>query len=179
YPTLTKLLTYPTQFFLQNIKTFLQHITHHKQKISKLFYFNPTCQITPIQIPPPHSHQQPKTLILFTLHQHLQLLYKPKNLQIPQKYHHFFNSFQTKQPPFQLLLSNKILTPPYPIHHSIPYKPSTSNKQLHQFYTPFPYFLPISYFLRRTHLHFQNFIPHAQYPVLIHLQTLFQHQLPL
>ncbi|MGQ4286372.1 type 2 lanthipeptide synthetase LanM [Bacillus thuringiensis] len=179
YPTLTKLLTYRTQFFVQNMKRFFQHITDQREKISQVFHFNGRWEITAIQIGAGDSHEQGKAVILFTLDQGLELVYKPKNLEIAQKYDQFLNWLERKESAFQLLVCNKIVTPVYAIEECIAYKACTSKKEVERFYTRFGYLLGIAYFLRGTDLHFENLIAHGEYPVLIDVETLFQHEVPV
>ncbi|MCU4733610.1 type 2 lanthipeptide synthetase LanM family protein [Bacillus cereus] len=179
YPTLLKLMTYRTKFFLANIADFMNHLSQKKLEINDVFNFNGQWIITNFKMGAGDSHQQGKTVILFKVDEQLSLVYKPKELKVAERYNEFLKWIGSKDPRFEFYTPKRVYATNFSFEEFITYEDCQNEKEIEQFYQSFGHLISIVYMIRGNDLHLENLIAHGKYPVLIDVETLFQHITPI
>ncbi|MGR5978840.1 type 2 lanthipeptide synthetase LanM [Bacillus cereus] len=175
YPTLTKLLTIRTIFFIDYIKEFVNNSDDNMNIIRGLFDYRGEGCITSVKVGAGDSHEKGKAVILFELDNSLKLVYKPKNLKIAREYYNFLNWISSQDPKFEFFIPKQIYGETFMIEGFLFHKDCKNKEEVQEFYRSFGHLIGLAHFLCGTDFHYENLIAHGKFPVLIDVETLFQH----
>ncbi|MCY8090033.1 type 2 lanthipeptide synthetase LanM family protein [Bacillus sonorensis] len=176
YPTLAKLLTIRTMFFVNNLNEFLSRYLDELSLIKEVFgHHNNKNEITSIKMSAGDSHDNGRTVILFELDNKLRLVYKPKDLQVVKTYYQFLQWINKKNRSFNFYIPKQIIKDKYAFEEYIQYKDCSNIDEIKSFYKRFGHLIGITHFLCGNDFHYENVIAFGGFPIIIDLETLFQH----
>ena len=104
------------------------------------------------------------------------IIYKPRNLRVQEELDHTLSSVCGQAGTLPLYYRKTIYHDNYAFDTFVEYEECTSEEQVKNYYRRFGQICAIIYMLRGNDIHYENIIAHGEYPVLIDVETLFQHQ---
>ena len=174
YPVLCRLIPIIIENWITAVSEFLQHLQTDWEKIQQTFQPNsPLGQVAFARAGLSDPHNNNKTVISLQFTTGLQLIYKPRNLNVAQSFYQLLDWFNdhTDIPPFKTI---KILNEgSHGWVEYISYLPCQDHNMLARYYTRTGMYLCLFYLLDATDCHLENVIAHGEYPVFIDTETLF------
>ena len=104
------------------------------------------------------------------------IIYKPRNLRVQEELDHTLSSVCGKGDTLPLYYRKTIYHDDYAFDTFVKYEECSTEEQVENYYRRFGQICAIIYMLRGNDIHYENIIAHGEYPVLIDVETLFQHQ---
>jgi len=172
YPVLARNLSITTIYFINNIKTVLNHLNDDIEKLRNHFK-NKLEVLEVIEFGEGDTHSFGKSVCKLKF-QDQTLIYKPKNLEINKSFDEFITRFN------QYSNNHKIKNPDYLLIHDhcyesfVEYLPCHNTDDLADYYYNFGKLLSVVYYLNGTDMHMENLIASGKDPVLVDLETLIQ-----
>lgn len=173
YPELSKLLSLRVSQILQRFDRMFMNIIQHKEVIQRKFLQKQEqLSITALSMSNSDSHNGGKVVLFFEINQHVQLVYKEKNLQIVEKYNCFIMKLKKKNDRIDLLGLEGIYEETFAIERMIAYQSCENQEELTNYFDRFGQLVAVMYLLNGKDLHFENIIISQGYPVPIDLESL-------
>jgi len=104
------------------------------------------------------------------------IIYKPRNLRVQEELDHTLSSVCGQGETLPLYYRKTIYHDNYAFDTFVEYEECSSEEQVENYYRRFGQICAVIYMLRGNDIHYENIIAHGEYPVLIDVETLFQHQ---
>lgn len=180
YPTLGRLLTIKTMYFITNISESMQRLDKNINEIIR--HINADIQnknVIDIKCNMGDSHQKGRGVIKFVFENNINLIYKPKNLKIEENYYKFLKWLNESSNLMDLYLNKGIYKEKYTFEGYIEHKDCKSEDELKNYYIRYGQIVAITYILCGTDFHAENLIARGQYPCIIDLETLFENVIEL
>lgn len=121
------------------------------------------------------THQQGRFVIQLFLG-NTGIYYKPRNLDIQKKFYDFARNVSLNTPLLDLYENNVFYGAGYTFESDVVYEECKSLDEVKNFYKRFGQICAFIYCLKGNDIHFENIVAHGEYPVIIDIETLFQHQ---
>ncbi|MCM3155419.1 type 2 lanthipeptide synthetase LanM family protein [Priestia megaterium] len=179
YPALARLLVERTLFFSNNLCFMIRNIVESYPSIQNLINISDPLFVSNIKWGEGDSHDKGKSVAILEFNHTKNIVYKPKNLSIAQEFNQFLEWLNQSEPYFNFYVPQRISKNGYNFEEFISYNTCTSKDEVQFFYKSFGQLIGIAYLLCGNDFHYENLIAHGQYPVLIDVETLFQHIPPL
>ncbi|RDZ07683.1 hypothetical protein C3744_27395 [Priestia megaterium] len=179
YPALARILAERTMFFSKNLYSMIKNIVESYSSIQNLIHTCDPLVVSNINWGEGDSHDKGKSVAILEFNHIEKLVYKPKNLSIAQKFNQFLEWLNQNDSRFDFYISKRISKTGYNFEEFISYNTCTSEDEVQFFYKSFGQLIGIAYLLCGNDFHYENLIAHGKYPVLIDVETLFQHIPPL
>ena len=120
------------------------------------------------------THQQGRAVIKMTLGKSV-ILYKPRNLEVEKLFFEVANNFCINEGLLDLYENKCFLQNEYTFECFVEYESCDNERQIERFYTRFGQLCAFVYLFGGNDVHYENIIAHNEYPVIIDMETLFQH----
>ncbi|MCL1695624.1 MULTISPECIES: type 2 lanthipeptide synthetase LanM family protein [unclassified Lysinibacillus] len=177
YPVLFRLLITKVLNTKNFLKELLMRVQKDKYEIKSLFDVDiPIKEIHHINLGSGDSHNNGKTVCVITFSEGRRLVYKPRSLELDEKFQNFLkwyndkNDTSTKLVPFRLINKKD-----YGWVEFIENSKCINNDEVCAFYHRLGQLLAIVHIFNATDFHYENIIASGEYPFLIDLESLFHH----
>ncbi|KAA6450008.1 type 2 lantipeptide synthetase LanM [Bacillus atrophaeus] len=176
YLVLSRLLATKTMYWIRNTFDILVRAYQDKQLLESEFNNGqPLGLITSIDTGSGVSdaHNKGKTVAILTYESGVKLVYKPRSLEIDEKFNKLVNYINHKGLSCDLKTVHTLNLKTYGWTQFIPYKECKEDQQISKFYWRIGSYLAILYAMDAVDFHHQNLIANGEYPILIDLESLF------
>ncbi|GIO22993.1 type 2 lanthipeptide synthetase LanM family protein [Oceanobacillus sp. J11TS1] len=176
YLVLSRLLAIKTKYWIQNTYDILCRFYKDKPLLETNFNEGkPLGTVVSIDTGSDvsDSHNEGKTVAIFTFKENTKIVYKPRSLEVDEKFNDFINYLNSIGLKYKLKTVRTINKGSYGWSEFIQHKECQETKELNGFYRRIGSYLAILYALNAVDFHHQNLIAQGEYPVLIDLESLF------
>lgn len=179
YPVLTRLYAEIIDFQLTNFKELLQALKESQEELMGLLSTEEALVLTGLKMGAGDSHDRGKSVAMLTFNQQSDVVYKPKNLEIGNRFDQFVTEIKQMNSNFDFYLTRKITKATYTFEERLIYSECTSEEDIHHFYRQFGQTIALVYLLNGNDFHLENVLSFGKYPVLIDLETIIQNPMPM
>lgn len=179
YPAMTRLLAEVIHFQVDNFNEMVLAVEAEKEILIKLFALPYDFHITGLKMGAGDTHDKGKTVAILTIDQKKDIVFKPKNLIIAERFDMFIDELHKMNPLFHFYSAQKIIRDEYAFEEMVDYTECTSVEDVRHFYRKFGQVIALVYLLCGNDFHLENMIAHGRNPVLIDLETIIQNPMPL
>ena len=179
YPVLTRLLAETMSFQLTNFRDLLQALSESELDLHQTLKVNLPIHLTSIKMGAGDSHDRGKSVAILTFNEHHDLVYKPKNLEIGEKFDAFIQGIKELDHTIEFYLTKKIVKENYSFEERLIYSECRTKKEISYYYYQFGQIIALVYLLNGNDFHLENVLAYGKYPVLIDLETIIQNHFPM
>lgn len=179
YPVLTRLYAETIIFQIQNFTELLQALEESQKELHSQFQLSLPICLTGLKMGAGDSHDQGKSVGILTFNQSKELVYKPKDLLIGQRFDQFIQKVKEIEPKFDFYLTNKLVKTRYTFEERLVYSECQTLEDLTDYYHQFGQIIALVYLLNGNDFHLENVLAFGKYPVLIDLETIIQNHFPM
>lgn len=179
YPVLTRLFGETIAFQLDNFRALLQAISESNQELVQTFQVALPLEIKGIKMGAGDSHDRGKSVAILTFSNNVDVVYKPKNLAIGQRFDHFVRKINQLDSRFDFYLTTKIVKETYTFEECLHYSSCLTEEEVIHYYRQFGHTIALVYLLNGNDFHLENVLSYGKYPVLIDLETIIQNHFPV
>lgn len=177
YPVIARRVTIKCNFIVRHFKEMLTRLDGELFNILRELNLPLDCRaITALSCDQGDTHQQGRFVIKIVLEGKVNLIYKPRNLRIQEKFEKFVQWFNDNSGLLDLKVNKAFYQDNYTFESFVEYNECISEEQVTNFYERFGEICALMYILRGNDIHYENIIASSEYPVIIDIETLFQHQ---
>lgn len=119
------------------------------------------------------THQEGRSVSVFTFASGDRLVYKPRSMAIDEHYNDFITWINEKGFSYKLSFAKVLNRDTYGWQEFISARECESREEIQRFYYRQGGYIAILYLFRSSDFHAENIIAHGEYPILIDLETLF------
>ncbi len=130
-------------------------------------------QLTDISLSIGDSHQQGRSVIIFSFNQD-KVVYKPRNLKIADAYYQFIKWINTQNQLLEMKTIKGIYQEDFSFQEYVSHDECSSLEEIEDYYTRFGYNIALAYILCANDFHMENLIANGPHPILIDLETIVQ-----
>lgn len=174
YPVLTRLVTTKTKFMLDFITQALENIDNNYEDIQNLYTGKELKVVEEISASEGDSHEQGKSVIIFTFDDNTKLIYKPRDLRVIEAYNEFIDWINKSSGLLDIAKTNGIYYDNYSFEKFVEYKECDNEQHIKNYYRRFGHVVALAHTLSTNDLHSENLIAAGQYPTIIDLETIIQ-----
>jgi type 2 lantibiotic biosynthesis protein LanM len=179
YPVLTRLYAEMIGFQLVNFEELLQALDESQQELNEVFKVTLPLSLTGLKMGAGDSHDRGKSVAILTFNEQTELVYKPKNLMISERFDQFVREIQKLDASFDFYLTTKIVKENYSFEERLLYLECPTEEDVRQYYRQFGQTIALVYLLNGNDFHLENVLAFEKYPVLIDLETIIQNHFPM
>ncbi|WP_207695703.1 hypothetical protein DOK67_0001599 [Enterococcus sp. DIV0212c] len=179
YPVVTRLYAEIIHFQLANFEALIQAITESETELSQLFKIDTPISLTNIKMGAGDSHDRGKSVAILTFNNKVDLVFKPKNLIISERFDRFVREINKIDDSFDFYLTTKIVKENYTFEERLIHTSCQSEEEVIQYYRQFGQTIGLVYLLNGNDFHLENVMAIGKNPVLIDLETIIQNHLPM
>lgn len=179
YPVLTRLYAETIIFQIKNFTELLEALEESQNELHNQFQLELPLCVTGLKMGAGDSHDQGKSVGILTFEQGKELVYKPKNLLISQRFDQFIRTIKELEPAFDFYLTNKLVKAHYTFEERLVYSECQTPEDLTDYYHQFGQIIALVYLLNGNDFHLENVLSFGKYPVLIDLETIIQNHFPM
>ncbi|MBP2100575.1 type 2 lanthipeptide synthetase LanM [Enterococcus rivorum] len=179
YPVLARLCAETIEFQLENFRELLQAIVESKEELAQIFQVVLPVEVKGIKMGAGDSHDKGKSVAILTFSNDIEVVFKPKNLAIGQRFDHFVQEIKQLEPRFDFYLTTKIVEKNYTFEERLRYSSCQTEEEVIHYYRQFGHTIALVYLLNGNDFHLENVLAFGKYPVLIDLETIIQNHFPL
>lgn len=173
YPVLIRRLSVKIINMIKYYEEFLDNLDKSYNDMIKSNMINSNT-ITDIYCDMGDTHEKGKFVIKVKFSD-INIVYKPRNLYITQKYYEFINWINLRFDLYKLPIIKTIWNKDYTIESCVSYQSCSTIREIERFYTRMGYYIGILYLFNGNDIHYENIIACNEYPYIIDLETLFAH----
>lgn len=177
YAVSTRLMTVRTEYFIENIKSFVNAINDSQKEIIEILDINER-EVKSLELSAGDSHEKGKGVIIVKF-ENEKLAYKPKNLDVCEAYENFLTWVNEESGLLDLTTPKGIYKDEYALIGFAKHKPCESEEEVKRYYERFGYTLALGHVLCMTDMHLENIIANGEYPVIIDGETMLQNSVKL
>lgn len=179
YPVLTRLLAEIIDFQLVNFQELLQALSESENDLQQILQVNLPVHITSIKMGAGDSHDRGKSVAILTFDEKKDIVYKPKNLEIGERFDTFVRGIKELDETLDFYLTTKIVKESYSFEERLIYSECRSKEEVNYYYYQFGQIIALVYLLNGNDFHLENVLAYGKYPVLIDLETIVQNHFPI
>ncbi|MGX7245660.1 type 2 lanthipeptide synthetase LanM [Enterococcus quebecensis] len=179
YPVLTRLYAETINFQLVNFQELVQAIAESEQELKQVFKIETPVSLTSLKMGAGDSHDQGKSVAILTFNNEVDVVFKPKNLMIGERFDSFVQAINKMNPAFDFYLTTKIVKENYTFEECLIYSECLSQEEVTHYYRQFGQTVALVYLLNGNDFHLENVLAFGKYPVLIDLETIIQNHFPM
>lgn len=175
YPVLARLLVEETERCIRSHTEALERFIKDRHIIERVFFpanKNPLT-LKSLQAGAGDSHQEGRSVMIFSFENEQKLVYKPHSLHIDQHFNDLITWINEKDPDFSLKAPQTISRSLYGWQEFIPQTSCNSPGEIKRFYFRQGGYIALLYLLGSKDFHNENIIAAGSQPVFIDLETLF------
>ncbi|EOL49314.1 type 2 lanthipeptide synthetase LanM [Enterococcus caccae] len=179
YPVLTRIYAETIDFQLINFRELMQALAESETELNQVFQVaRPLC-LTGLKMGAGDSHDQGKSVAILTFSDQVDVVFKPKNLMIGERFDRFVQKVNQMDPAFNFYLTTKIVKEKYTFEERLIYSECLSEEEVMHYYRQFGQTVALVYLLNGNDFHLENVLAFGKYPVLIDLETIIQNHFPM
>lgn len=179
YPVLTRLYAETIEFQLSNFRELLQALAESETDLAQVFQVESPICLTGLKMGAGDSHDRGKSVAILTFSHEVDVVFKPKNLMIGQRFDSFVQEIKEMEPTFDFYLTTKIVKEEYTFEERLIYSECLSQEEVKHYYRQFGQTVALVYLLNGNDFHLENVLAFGKYPVLIDLETIIQNHFPM
>lgn len=179
YPVLTRLYAETIDFQLINFRELMQALFESGSELNRVFQVEQPISLTGLKMGAGDSHDQGKSVAILTFSNEINVVFKPKNLMIGERFDHFVQEVNKMEPTFDFYLTTKIVKENYTFEECLIYSECLTQDEVTHYYRQFGQTVALVYLLNGNDFHLENVLAFGQYPVLIDLETIIQNHFPM
>lgn len=176
YPLMTRICLARTNYFISNVVALFTRIRDNWKEIQQVFKLD-DAKLIDIEMGLGDTHGKGQTVAKLNFSNRKSVMYKPKPLDIVQKYNQLLLWINHRNTGINLPLYNVLDCKNYGFEQYIEQKPCNSENEVKDYYTRFGQLVGLIYMISGADMHYENIIAHGNTPYLIDLETIF-HQYP-
>ena len=177
HPVILRIMIIKIQQIIENFNFIFQEIDFNYKEISNIFNINyKENAIIDIHCNEGDTHQQGNFVIKLDFKDG-SIIYKPRNLKIYGKFYEFIDLLNKEGGEFNIYRQKRFYSEKYTLEEYVKYESCNSEEEIIEYFKNFAQICTLIYILRGNDIHYENIIAHGKYPVIVDLETLFQHQL--
>lgn len=176
YPFLTRMLVTVTEQWIVQVKEFSQRLKKDFVFIQKQFNQGKTLgRLNHVGLGMSDPHHEGRTVVSLLFSSGFKLIYKPKNLKTEAGFLNVIDWLNRNGSPFKMKVLKILNRSEYGWIEFAQTKSCRSEDQLKRYYTKTGMLLSLVYFMDGTDCHAENVIASGEDPVLIDMESMFQH----
>ncbi|MBO0467141.1 type 2 lantipeptide synthetase LanM [Enterococcus plantarum] len=179
YPVLTRLYAETIDFQLTNFRELMSALAESETELNQVFQVEKPISLTGLKMGAGDSHDQGKSVAILTFHHEIEVVFKPKNLMIGQRFDRFVQEINKMAPEFDFYLTTKIVKEQYTFEECLIHSECLSFEDITHYYRQFGQTIALVYLLNGNDFHLENVLAFGKYPVLIDLETIIQNHFPM
>ncbi|MTD38403.1 type 2 lantipeptide synthetase LanM [Erwinia sp. CPCC 100877] len=179
YPVLTRLFAETIAFQLTNFTELLQALSESAAELANVFGIEQPQTLTSLKMGAGDSHDRGKSVAILTMNEKQELVYKPKDLAISERFDRFMKEIKKLDSSFDFYLTTKIVKETYAFEERLHYSACETEEEVAAFYRQFGQTIALVYLLNGNDFHLENVLAYGKYPVLIDLETIIQNHFPM
>lgn len=179
YPVLARLCAETIEFQLANFRELLQAIDQSKNELAQTFQVALPVEVIGIKMGAGDSHDKGKSVAILTFSNEVEVVFKPKDLTIGQRFDRFVQEIKQLDPRFDFYLTTKIVEKKYTFEERLYYSSCQTEAEVVHYYRQFGHTIALVYLLNGNDFHLENVLAFGKYPVLIDLETIVQNHFPM
>lgn len=177
YPVMFRLIAEKTVNLKQFVLEMLTHTNRDQDELRKRFGLTAP-DIVRFQLGKGDSHKQGRTVAILAFACGTKLVYKPRSMGIDHTFQQFLRWMNDAMNDGRALYTAGVLDRrTYGWMEFIPFKACESDEERQRFYYRLGKLLAVLHTMNATDFHYENIIASADQPVLIDLESLFQHSI--
>ncbi|WP_271629740.1 type 2 lanthipeptide synthetase LanM [Caldicellulosiruptor sp. DIB 104C] len=171
YPVIGRTMAQKTLNWLVYFSKVIHDLDKHFTEISKRFEIKSN-RITSIEILG-DFHQESSAVLIVIFEKSKPILYKPRNSSLQKTVVEFIKWCETKEKKLlDLIFPSLYDGETFTIEEYIPYVECNNEEELERYYRRFGQLCGFVYLLKGSDIHFENLIAHAEYPVIVDMETI-------
>lgn len=176
YPVIARRATIKCIQITNHYREMLSRIDSDFEEIkSKLNLENISNKITDINCDQGDTHEQGRFVVKVKFDEDT-IVYKPRNLQVEEKFYELIEFINSNSEMLDLYVNKSLYRDEYTIESFVEYEPCKTEEDVIKFYKRFGQICALIYILNGNDIHYENVIAFNEYPVIVDMETLFQHQ---
>lgn len=179
YPVLARLYAETIAFQLINFRELMEAIAESETELNHVFQVEKPISLTGLKMGAGDSHDQGKSVAILTFSNAIDVVFKPKNLMIGERFDRFVQEINEMEPKFDFYLTTKIVKNKYTFEERLIYSGCLSQEEVTHYYRQFGQTIALVYLLNGNDFHLENVLAFGKYPVLIDLETIIQNHFPM
>ncbi|MHC5227712.1 type 2 lanthipeptide synthetase LanM family protein [Enterococcus sp. LJL99] len=179
YPVLTRLLAETIEFQTTNFRELLQAIAESERDLQQILQVSLPIHLTKIKMGAGDSHDRGKSVAILTFNDNQEIVYKPKNLLISERFDTFIREIKKIDKTLDFYLTTKIVKEKYSFEERLIYSECLTEEEVSHYYEQFGQIIGLVYLLNGNDFHLENVLACGKYPVLIDLETIIQNHFPM
>ncbi|WP_086315599.1 hypothetical protein A5821_003099 [Enterococcus sp. 7F3_DIV0205] len=179
YPVLMRLYAETIDFQLTNFRELLQALAESETELNQIFQVELPLSLSGLKMGAGDSHDQGKSVAILTFSNEIDVVFKPKNLMIGERFDQFVQKINEMENAFDFYLTTKIIKEKYTFEERLIYSECLSKEDVTHYYRQFGQTVALVYLLNGNDFHLENVLAFGKYPVLIDLETIIQNHFPM
>jgi type 2 lantibiotic biosynthesis protein LanM len=181
YPVLGRFVATAIDLWVETTTEFIQRLAQDTKLIEKKFNVSPNQRFIPLgkivdlKISLSDPHNGGRISLLLTFKCGLQLVYKPKDLNLEFKFNQLLEWFNQHSGLLDFKIIEVLNCGSYGWVECVTYQPCIDEAAAARFYERAGILLCLLHVLQTTDCHYENLIASGEYPVLIDMETLLHH----
>lgn len=179
YPVLTRLYAEIIHFQLVNFRELIQALAESENELNQVFQVGRPINLTGLKMGAGDSHNQGKSVAILVFDKDVEVVFKPKNLMIGERFDSFVQAIKKMDQRFDFYSTTKIVKEDYTFEERLVYSSCLSQEEVTHYYRQFGQTVALVYLLNGNDFHLENVLAFGKYPVLIDLETIIQNRYPM
>jgi type 2 lantibiotic biosynthesis protein LanM len=180
YSVLGRLLAQAIDFWVEANAEFIDRLAKDRAEIEQLFAENqPLGQVVDLVTGLSDSHHRGRFVISLIFDRGIQLIYKPKSLNLDVAFYRFVDWYNAHPVPLTLKVIKILNRQTYGWVEYVPFQDCQTEANASHFYQRIGMLMCLVYVLEGTDCHHQNLVAHGEHPVLIDLEALLHHRIKI
>lgn len=175
YPVIARRITVKSNQIINHYKEMLFRIDKDFDEIKSTLGLDLTNEITDFNCDQGDTHEEGRFVIKINFGENI-IIYKPRDLRIEQKFNEFVEYVSKNSNMLELYINKALYRENYTFENYVKYEPCKDEEQVIRYYKRFGQICALIYILTGNDIHYENIISYSEYPVIIDIETLFQHQ---
>ncbi len=175
YPVIARRTAVKTKQVCEHFIEMLDRLEADYDEICKLLDVESITSLDTIDADQGDTHDKGKFVVKIRLSEGL-IIYKPRNLKVQQTLDLTMRKIFANAGLLDAYEKKAIYRDNYTFDTFVTYEECRNENQIKNYYRRFGQLCAVIYMLRGNDIHYENIIAHGEYPVLIDVETLFQHQ---
>jgi type 2 lantibiotic biosynthesis protein LanM len=176
YPVLGRTMATVVDFWVETTVEFLERLARDESALHRLFGADRFGKVAEIQTALSDPHQRGRTVFLLKFESGLRLVYKPKELGVEVAFNQFLSWLNRTGPLLDFKVVQVLDRQDYGWAECIEHRPCDDAAAAERYYQRAGMLLAVLYVLRGADCHHENLIASGEYPVLVDVETLLQHE---
>jgi type 2 lantibiotic biosynthesis protein LanM len=179
YSVLGRAIAQTIDFWVEANAEFIHRLAADKAEIERVFGARPLGQVTDLGTGLSDSHHRGRFVISLTFETGMQIVYKPKSLNLDVAFYRLLDWCNTHRLPLPLKVLKILNCQQYGWVEYVSCTDCQTAANASDFYQRIGMLTCLVYVLEGTDCHHQNLVAHGEHPILIDLEALLHHRVKL